>query len=175
MINCDIKEGYVNFVKKLDFKYFVTFTFNRKFAKEDCLQQVGFILKELNKYYFGKKHKVGNLITLYVDEEQGLRGSNEAHIHILIKDDAKLHDTKKICLKDRLLHLISRVGSQRSLKLHEHLKYNNNNKKLQLYSYKKSMGSVKHFDFKEVYNEERLANYIFKSFDYNNSSDFIHI
>jgi len=132
-------------------------------------------LSELNKYYCGRKNPVSKLDSLYVDEEQGLRGKNEPHIHLLIKDDAKLHDSNKKTLEEKLLQLIKRVGSQRSLKLYEHLKHNRNTDKLQFYSYRKSMGSVKHFDFQEIYDIRDLANYVFKSFDTNMCSDFIHI
>ena len=171
------KENYVQYVVSRDFDYFITFTFNREFAEDDCLQQIDFIISELNRYYFGRNNPVGCLDKIYVDEKQTIRGGDHKDVHILVKDNPKFHDSSKKPLKEKIEQLITRVCSQRSRKVFKDAVYNRNTNKYQKFRWKQSMGSIKHFNFQttsELPDKIKVANYVLKSFEKDLNSDFIH-
>lgn len=169
------KKNYVDWLMTHNYKYFVTFTFRKNYCLDDCLQQIEFIKDELSKYYFGRKYQEGKLEAMYVNEKHALRDKNSNHIHMLIRDNERFYNDKKVGLEDRIKHLISRVGSQRIYKKSEYGFVNMARKDLQFYEYEKSMNNIEYYNFTDVYYLEGNLNYVMKTLENNLNTDFIHI
>jgi hypothetical protein len=160
-----------------DYRYFVTFTFNRNYEQDDCEQQICFIMSKLEKYYFGRKHPIAHIGFTWAIETHRLRGNHGIHFHVVIEDHCNFHDVCKKPLKDMLKKLVRIVVSQRHRINLNGWQVNPHTRRDERYRLQKSM-NLAHFDFQLIYddNDKRnVLNYMLKSFEVNNDSDFLFI
>ncbi|ACM18961.1 hypothetical protein Geob_0595 [Geotalea daltonii FRC-32] len=143
------KRAYTEFIRRNGpFAYFITLTFPRWQTVDACTQQINYLMHFLNKKIYGRNSGSEYLEGFCFFEKHKTSANNPLHSHILIKHDSRLDTESKISFIDHFWNMINKVRVVKTNRVTDKEAFNK-----------------KCCDIQRIYDEDKLIDYVTKSFE----------